>query len=124
MLDFFNLKNIYLENSVTMKIFLTEEKLSLLLTRLMLEQNLQETNNYNPYARKIEQSNKALEDLLAREGRVLLNIENGKEYLTYEITSLANTIGKRYCVCRLIRNNEPYGAIYTKPMTQFKMKTY
>lgn len=108
-----------------MKIFLTEDKLSLLLTNMMLEYNIHDGNaNHNPYAKKIEQSDKALENLLRREGQVLLNIENGKEYLCYEITSLANTIGKRYCVCRLIKNNEPYGAIYTKPMAQFKMKTY
>lgn len=108
-----------------MKIFLTEEKLSLLLTKLMLEYNAYDNNpQNNPYARKIEQSDKALEDLLSREGRVLLNIENGKEYLTYEITSLANTIGKRYCICRLIKDNQPYGAIYTKPMVQFKLKNY
>lgn len=108
-----------------MKIFLTEEKLSLLLTKLMLEYNAHDGNaNRNPYAKKIVQSEQALENLLAREGTVLLNIENGKEYLTYEITSLANTIGRRYCICRLIKDNEPYGAIYTKPMAQFKWKNY
>ena len=52
----------------------------------------------------------------------MLNVENGKEYLTYEIYSLANAIGKRYCLCQLLKDGEQYGAIATKPMALFKPK--
>ena len=47
-----------------------------------------------------------------------------KEYLTYELLSLANAIGKRYCLCQLLKDGEQYGTISTKPMELFKLKNY
>ena len=78
----------------------------------------------NPYTKKIKQGKESLEKLLFRDGTVMINIENGKEYLTYELFSLADVIGKRYVICQLIKDGEQYGQISTKPMELFKLKNY
>ena len=54
----------------------------------------------------------------------MINIRNGRDYLVYELLSLANAIGKRYCLCQLLKDGKPYGSVYTKPMHLFKMKNY
>ena len=106
-----------------MKIIVNEDKISTLMTRLLIEYNISDGNaDKNPYTKKINASMDALERLLSQEGILAINIENGKEYLVYEIHSLAQTIGKRYCLCRLIKDNQAYGAIYTKPMAMFRLK--
>lgn len=106
-----------------MKIFINESKFSLLLTEMMNEHNIFNGNDVgNPYRKKVKSAKESLEKLLKINGKVMLNVENGKEYLTYEIYSLANAIGKRYCICQLLKDGEQYGAISTKPMALFKSK--
>lgn len=108
-----------------MRILLSEDKFINLMSNNLLEYNGYDGNSErNPYEKKIENGVSSLEKLLAREGTPMINIRNGREYLTYEIYSLANAIGKRYCLCQLIKDGEPYGSIFTKPMDLFKMKNY
>lgn len=107
------------------KILLSENKLVNLLTEMMFEYDINDGNaNNNPYAKKIDAAKDSLEKLLSLDGTVMLNIENGKEYLTYELFSLADAIGKRYVLCQLIKDGEQYGQISTKPMELFKLKNY
>lgn len=108
-----------------MKIVLSENKMLKLITNVIIEGNSFDGNsNHNPYQRKIDSDNVALERLLKLNGVVLTNIENGSDYITYEITSFANLIGKRYCLCRLLKNGEQYGSMYIKPLNIFKIKNY
>lgn len=107
------------------KIFLNENKLVSLLTEMMVEFNNYDGNaSHNPYYKRVKSAKDSLEHLLTREGVLMINIENGKEYLTYELTSLVNAIGKRYVLCQLIKDGEQYGIISTKPMELFKLKNY
>lgn len=78
----------------------------------------------NPLKRKVDAAIESLEKLLSSQGKTMINIQNGKEYLTYEIYSLANTIGKRYCICKLLKDGKPYGTLYTRPLNLFKPKNY
>ena len=106
-----------------MKIFLNESKFSVLLNEMMNEYNISNGNAVrNPYKQKVQSAKESLEKLLKINGTVMSNVENGKDYLTYEIYSLANAIGKRYCLCQLLKDGEQYGAIATKPMALFKQK--
>lgn len=107
------------------KIILTEDKLKTLVTSIILEYNIYDGNAFhNPYAKKIKSAKESLEKLLKYDGKIMVNIDNGKEYLTYEIVSLANAIGKRYCLCQLLKDGEQYGAISTKPLELFKDKIF
>ena len=107
------------------KILLSENKLVNLLTEMMFEYNINDGNaDNNPYTKKIDAAKDSLEKLLSLNGTVMLNIENGKEYLTYELCSLADVIGKRYVLCQLLKDGEQYGQVSTKPMELFKLKNY
>lgn len=107
------------------KIFLSENKLVNLLTEMMFEYGIYDGNaDNNPYAKKINAAKDSLEKLLSTDGTLMINIENGKEYLTYELFSLADAIGKRYCLCQLLKDGEQYGSVSTKPMELFKLKNY
>ncbi len=107
------------------KILLNENKLVNLLTEMMFEYNINDGNaDNNPYAKKIDAAKDSLESLLSMNGTVMLNMENGKEYLTYELFSLADVIGKRYVLCQLLKDGEQYGQVSTKPMELFKLKNY
>lgn len=108
-----------------MKIFLNENKFASLLNEFINEYNIYDGNaDKNPYAKKIKLAKLSLEKLLYTNGVIMTNIENGKDYLVYELFSLANVIGKRYCLCQLIKDNEQYGQIATKPLAMFKQKQY
>ena len=104
-----------------MKIILNEKNFSYLFGNLINESYLQK---YDPISMKIERGIESLNKLLERDGVIMINIENNKEYLVYEDIALENAIGKKYCHCRLLRDGEPFGPIYTKPMALFKMKMY
>ena len=107
------------------RIFLNENKLVNLLTEMMFEYGINDGNaDNNPYAKKINAAKDSLERLLSTDGTLMINIENGKEYLTYELFSLADAIGKRYCLCQLLKDGEQYGSISTNPMELFKLKNY
>jgi hypothetical protein len=104
-----------------MRIILDEERFSKLMVERILEYNIYDGNaDHNPYAKKLNTSMEALENLISREGYQMVNIENGKNYLVYEIVSMANIIGVRYCLSRLIKNGEPYGSIYVKPLSLYR----
>ena len=108
-----------------MKIILSEDKFSRLLSEMMIEYNSFDGNHdRNPYEKKIESDINVLEKFLYRDGIVMINIRNGREYLTFELLSLTNAIGRRYCLCQLLKDNEPYGSVYIKPMHLFKLKNY
>lgn len=102
-----------------MKILINEQKFSCLLTNMINEQD-----TTNPYRQKIERDKESLEKLLQVNGIVMINIQNSKEYVVYELQSLNNVLGKRYCICRLIKDGEQYGQISTKPLSMFKSKNY
>jgi hypothetical protein len=93
------------------------------MTNRIVEYNIYDGDaEHNPYAKKLEYSMEKLENLISREGYQMVNIENGKDYLVYELTSLANTVGSRFCLSRLIKDGKPYGSIYTKPLCLFRPK--
>ena len=73
---------------------------------------------------KIEMAKNSLKKLLANNGVLMTNIENEKDYLVYEIASLTNEIGKRFCICQLVKDGEARGLISIKPLEIFKLKMY
>lgn len=105
-----------------MKILLNESNFSFLL----LHEYIAEQNNtqYKIFKQKNELAKKSLENLLSTNGILMTNIENGKDYVTYELKSLQDILGKRYCICRLIKDNDYYGQISLKPLSMFKSKNF
>jgi hypothetical protein len=103
-----------------MKIILNEKNFSYLIGNVINE-NL---HSKHPLKVKVDNAMCSLEKLLEREGVIMTNIENGKDYVVYEIVSLENLIGKKFCNCRLLKDGKPFGPIYTKPLALFKMKMY
>jgi hypothetical protein len=103
-----------------MKIKLDENKFSSLMGNLLYEN----FTNQNPIKQQSEISINSLKQLLNSDGIIMTNVENGKDYKVYEITSLANTIGKRFVITQLIKDGDLYGQLSVKPLTLFKMKNY
>ena len=113
-----------------MKIILTESQLEFILLNEL--NNTLQTNDYNPiadgcanhnpYAKKLDKSMDAVENFLHHNGIIKTNIDNGKDYLTYEINTFGELMGKRCVICQLIKDNKPFGSIYLKPYVLFKMK--
>jgi hypothetical protein len=103
-----------------MKIILNEKNFLYLIGNVINE-NL---DYKHPLKVKVDSAIYSLEKLLEREGVIMTNIENGKDYIVYEIVSLENLIGKKFCNCRLLKDGNPFGPIYTKPLALFKMKMY
>lgn len=103
-----------------MKIILSEKKFSSLLNNVLTETIFQT----HPLHQRIELSISSLKKLIQMDGIVMVNVENGKEYIVYELVSLANIIGKRFMLCQLYKDGNPYGSIYVKPKELFKMKNY
>ncbi|MBR6516119.1 MAG: hypothetical protein IKT40_04615 [Bacilli bacterium] len=106
-----------------MKILLNEEKFSALLNEFINEYSVNTEPN-SSYTKKIETDKNSLEKLLKIDGSVMTNIKNGKDYIVYELYSLANVLGKRYCICQLLKDGEQYGQVATKPLSMFKPKNY
>ena len=79
-------------------------------------------SNHNPYNKIIQLHSKSLGNFLHGNGKIMTNISNGKDYYTYEIAAFANILGKRFCICQLIKDDKPFGAIYVKPYRLFKLK--
>ena len=101
-----------------MKIILNEKSFSSFLGNLINESNI------NPISQKINIATDLLERMISHNGLLMLNIENGKEYLVLEDVTLTNLIGKRCCICRLMKEGKAFGPIYVKPLDLFKMKNY
>lgn len=104
-----------------MKIILNEQKFSSLLDTILNESSLKKGH---PLFRKIEMAKNSLKKLLANNGVLMTNIENEKDYLVYEIASLTNEIGKRFCICQLVKDGDARGLISIKPLEIFKIKMY
>lgn len=107
-----------------MRIILNENNMLGLLTKVIIEgkNTFDGNSDHNPYAKKLNSDKSSLENLLKNDGYIMTNIENGSDYVVYEVVAFANIIGKRYCICQLIKNGEQYGAIYVKPLNTFKIK--
>lgn len=80
-------------------------------------------STHNPYAKQIKQHIELLSNFLKNNCQIMTSIDNGKDYLVYEIAAFANIIGRRYCICQLLKDGEPFGSIYVKPLTLFRLKT-
>ena len=117
-----------------MKVKLTENQLQKCIL-MEFANNLRtsgESNSYNsiadgnsernPYHKQIEANKKLLQRFLSTNGRIMTNIDNGRDYLVFEIGQLASLMGKRFCMCQLFKDNKPFGAIYNKPLSLFKEK--
>lgn len=79
-------------------------------------------SKHNPYTKQIEQGIKTLQKFLLSYGRIMTNIDNGKDYIVFEITQLSGLMGKRYAICQLYKNEKPFGPVYSKPFILFKEK--
>lgn len=106
-----------------MQLILNEEKLPILALEILKEFNNYDGNAYhNPYQKKIEVADEALDKFILQNGKIMANISNGKDYLVYEIVALSELIGRRYCMCKLVKDGKPYGVIYAKPLENFREK--
>lgn len=115
-----------------MRVIITENQLKRYILTEFVNQTISGKNDYNPiadgnsnhnpYAKQTKANIKLLAKFLQNTGKIMTNIDNGKDYIVYEIAAFANLIGKRFCICQLIKDNEPFGAIYTKPLSLFRLK--
>ena len=95
-------------------ILITEQQYA----KLLIEQSLADI--YNPYSQKIKASNDAINNLLSTYGKLMINIENNREYMVYYAKGISDSIGKNYVICRVMdKNNRPFGSVYIKPMELF-----
>jgi hypothetical protein len=104
-----------------MKIILSETKFSFLMTHMINETI---SPNLSSLMIKADKALNVLKKLIQSDGVIMQNIENGKEYIVYEIYSLTNIIGKKIGICQLYKDGAPYGSLYVKSMDLFKMKNY
>lgn len=87
----------------------------------IIEQSM--ANLYDPYSNKIKASKESLNNLLFNYGKIMINIENGRDYLVYYAKGISNAIGKTYAICRVIgMDGEPFGSVYIKPYELFRNK--
>lgn len=92
-----------------------------MLNEIINEYNISDGNaDHNPYNKRIKTDRDVLKNLIKTEGQLMQNISNGKQYMVYEITALANIIGKRFGICQQMKDNEITGTILIKPMISFK----
>lgn len=100
-----------------MNIIIKESKLNILLTELFNNNLSNQVVN-----QKVERNSQLLGNFLKQYGLLMTNIENGKDYLVYELNTLTNMIGKRYGMVQLMKDGEPYQSIYVKPLDLYKRK--
>jgi hypothetical protein len=100
-----------------MNIIIKESKLNILLTELFNNNLSNQVIN-----QKVERNSQLLGNFLKQYGLLMTNIENGKDYLVYELNTLTNMIGKRYGMVQLMKDGEPYQSIYIKPLDLYKRK--
>lgn len=103
------------------KIILSENQIKQAFVAQMIKEGIADGNaEHNPYAKQIKKANDDLKKLVTNYGGIMVNINNGKYYYVYEVMSLSDVLGKRYCLCLLIKDNAPYGQIAVKPLNLFK----
>ena len=110
-----------------MKILLSEEQMASYVLEQINEYNIYDGNaDNNPYAKKVDSDTELLKRLISMYGVPMNNIENGKEYIVYEIVSLSKIIGRRYGICQLKdeKTGKARGIIYVRPLSVFKLKNY
>lgn len=111
-----------------MKVFVNEEKFaSILLNEMINEYEISDGNAFhNPYKKKLQRGKNLLKNLVEQYGKIMTSIENNKDYCVYEIYSLSQSLGVRYCLCRIIdeETKKPKGAVLVKPLETFKIKNY
>ena len=78
---------------------------------------------HNPYSKQIENGIEVMKRFLFSNGRIMVNIDNRKDYIIYEVGQLAQLMGKRFCLCQLYKDGKPFGSVYIKPLLLFKEKT-
>lgn len=100
-----------------MNIIIKESKLNILLTELFNNNLSNQVVN-----QKVERDSQLLCNFLKQYGLLMTNIENGKDYLVYELNTLTNMIGKRYGMVQLMKDGEPYQSIYIKPLDLYRRK--
>lgn len=100
-----------------MNIIIKESKLNILLTELFNNNLSNQVVN-----QKVERDSQLLCNFLKQYGLLMTNIENGKDYLVYELNNLTNMIGKRYGMVQLMKDGEPYQSIYIKPLDLYRRK--
>ena len=115
-----------------MRVILSENQIKKYIFKEFLREAVFKNDNYNPiadgnsvhnpYAKQTRQNVQLLHSFLKNNGTVMTNIENGKDYLVYEMAAFANIIGKRFCICQLIKDNDQFGAVYMKPFSLFRLK--
>lgn len=116
-----------------MRVLLTESQLKRYILKEFIQETLDGENDYNPiadgnvehnpYAKQIKQNMLLLSSFLKNNCTIMTNIDNGKDYMVYEVAAFANILGKRFCICQLLKDGKPFGSIYTKPFTLFRLKT-
>lgn len=79
------------------------------------------SENYNPRKNLINNRKEDIRELLERNGSLMTNIENGKRYVVYEISSLFQVLGSRYVICKEYNEelDEFQGQILVKPLEMF-----
>ncbi len=101
-----------------MKITIREDNLPILFNDILFE----DFKLDNPYLNKINADVESLNNFIRLNGSLMVSKENEREYMVYELIGLAKLIGHRYCMCRLIKDGDGYGAVYVKPLSMFKIK--
>lgn len=110
------------------KIYLTESHFTRLLTKALQEEAsyynpIADGNaDHNPYKRTIEDVQEYLSSFLKTNGLCMVSLVNGKEYLVYELKDFITIIGKRYCICQLMKDGDLFGPIFIRPFLSFKLK--
>lgn len=104
-----------------MKIIVNESGFARLLTESIIEYNTNNGNAYHDvYQDRIESSLKTLETFLVNNGVLMRNVDNGKEYLVFELHPMTELTGRRYGLVQLIKNGKPFDSIYVKPLELYK----
>ena len=87
------------------------------ISKIMLTESVNQT--VKTYLEKSENIMKRLEKHFQSYGKLMKNIENGKEYYVLDNPSLSDIIGYNMVVARLVKMDKQYGQFVIKPRTMF-----
>lgn len=80
-------------------------------------------NEFNTNNKKTKHELNKLKILLLRDGKLMKNKENSRIYVVYEIQSLTEILGVRYCMCGIFNRKQKdniSGTIMLKPLDLFE----